>query len=409
MTKYDGSIPVTGTITTTDTKDGYATHIDALGKGGYRVVDTLVARDAISLDRRTEGMLVYVLEDFEMYQLISGTDNANWMQPNFDTLSDLTENYILVGNNAGKAEESAALIDINLDLIEVNDRLDELQGSTPLLKESSNAFPAAQVISDMQSGFLFHANAGNLISLSVLTNDHLPGLTEGYVRVGNSLGRPDQVPYELNMIPVNGDIDLNSFKVTNSAVPVSGGDLANKDYVDSVAGSGSGTITLEGAVTGSGTGTITTTLADINTSQITDFDSSVKSYQLDDFQAPTSTLDVGNQLLSNVSTPVAVTDAATKGYVDITASNAVTSITVEGFVIGNTVGSTITTSRGASCVLTNIPAGGDVDMDNNLISNTADPINAQDVATKSYVDSVSGGGWFYYVNRSCYGQWSWFN
>ena len=357
------------------------------GRAGNSITD-------VRFDQR--GHLIIETDDktYDLGLLRSGGGTTTIVQQGNGSGSDLdlTENYIFVGNAQGKAEESADLIDINLDLIEVNDRLDELQGSTPLLKESSNAFPAAQVISDMQSGFLFHANAGNLISLSVLTNDHLPGLAEGHIRVGNSSGRPSQVPYELNTIPVNGDIDLNGFKVTNSATPLNGSDLANKDYVDSVAGSGSGTITLEGAVTGSGTGTITTTLADINTSQIMDFDSSVKSYQLDDFQAPTSTLDVGNQLLSNVSTPVIVTDAATKGYVDTAVSGAVDNLSVEGFVVGGSpVGGVITTNRGSSCLLTNIPAGGDVNMDNNKITSLANPTNSQDAANKFYVDSVAGG------------------
>lgn len=311
MTKYDKSIPVTGTITTTDTEDSYATHIAELGKGGYRVVETLADRDVISSDRRTEGMLVYVLADSAMYQLIDGVDNVNWVQPNFDTLSDLTENYIFVGNAQGKAEESTALI-------EVNDRLDELQGSTPLLKESSNAFPAAQVISDMQTGFLFHANAGNLISLAVLTNDHLPSLTEGHIRIGNASNRPHQILYELNTIPVNGDVDLNGFKATNSAAPANGSDLANKDYVDSSIGSISslGQTTLTGAVTGSGTDTINTTLTPINTSQISNFNTAVTAFRLDQFAVPVSLISMNGQRITATQDPVDPQDVVTKNYVD---------------------------------------------------------------------------------------------
>ena len=48
-------------------------------KDGYRIVDTLIARDAIASDRRRLGMLVYVIETSTIYILSKTLDNAGWL------------------------------------------------------------------------------------------------------------------------------------------------------------------------------------------------------------------------------------------------------------------------------------------------------------------------------------------
>lgn len=49
---------------------------------------------------------------------------------------------------------------------------------------------------------------------------------------------------------------------------------------------------------------------------ISDLATTVKAYKLSDFAAPTATVSMGSQVVSNVATPVAGTDAANKQYVD---------------------------------------------------------------------------------------------
>lgn len=61
------------------------------------------------------------------------------------------------------------------------------------------------------------------------------------------------------------------------------------------------------------------TAADIPTltaSKISDFDTQVQTNQLDQLAAPTSTLDVNGQRITNVGTPTDSTDAVNKAYVD---------------------------------------------------------------------------------------------
>ena len=61
-------------------------------------------------------------------------------------------------------------------------------------------------------------------------------------------------------------------------------------------------------------------IPNITTSQITGFASAVQTTRLDQFANPTADVNLNSNKLINVATPVASTDAATKGYVDSTAT-----------------------------------------------------------------------------------------
>jgi hypothetical protein len=69
MSKYTGTISLSGPITPRDTRDSYPTHFDQFGKGGYQAVQTLSDRDNIKDGRKKEGMLVYVVENDTSYIL----------------------------------------------------------------------------------------------------------------------------------------------------------------------------------------------------------------------------------------------------------------------------------------------------------------------------------------------------
>ena len=58
---YPGSVPVTGYIAPTHLADTFPTHKANFGQGGYKVVYDTAERDAITPERRTDGMMVYVL------------------------------------------------------------------------------------------------------------------------------------------------------------------------------------------------------------------------------------------------------------------------------------------------------------------------------------------------------------
>lgn len=88
MAAIPGSVRLTGFIAPSDSTDTYAVHDEVYGRGGWRTVATLEARNNITSDRRREGMAVRVLDsDGEgtpaFYTLSGGITNSDWVEDNF--------------------------------------------------------------------------------------------------------------------------------------------------------------------------------------------------------------------------------------------------------------------------------------------------------------------------------------
>lgn len=92
MALISGAVNVTGTLAPTDTNDVYATHDSTYGKGGYREVTDLLARDSITIARRTDGMLVYVQSEDKIYKLENGIENENWIEFKVDATQIVYDN-----------------------------------------------------------------------------------------------------------------------------------------------------------------------------------------------------------------------------------------------------------------------------------------------------------------------------
>ncbi len=56
----------------------FATHSSEFSKGGFKEVADITARDAITTERRVEGMHVYVISSGEIYTLGAGLTNGDW-------------------------------------------------------------------------------------------------------------------------------------------------------------------------------------------------------------------------------------------------------------------------------------------------------------------------------------------
>ncbi len=79
MASIPGSVPLSGKVAPTDTTDTFATHVDIFGEGGYMTVADQAERDAITTERRKQGMAVFVNDTNEMYILQDGVTNADWV------------------------------------------------------------------------------------------------------------------------------------------------------------------------------------------------------------------------------------------------------------------------------------------------------------------------------------------
>jgi hypothetical protein len=82
MAAIPGSVRVAGFIAPTDDTDTYAVHDEIYGKGGWRTVADISARDAIPTARRKLGMGVRVLDDGtgnqRFYTFKTGLTNSDW-------------------------------------------------------------------------------------------------------------------------------------------------------------------------------------------------------------------------------------------------------------------------------------------------------------------------------------------
>jgi hypothetical protein len=85
MSIIPGGVKLTGFIAPNDSADTFPVFKPIYGLGGLRTVDTLTDRNAITSERREEGMLVYVKEDGQYYQIMSGLTNADWVNLNLST------------------------------------------------------------------------------------------------------------------------------------------------------------------------------------------------------------------------------------------------------------------------------------------------------------------------------------
>jgi hypothetical protein len=79
MSKNVGTL-VIATVRPYDSLDAYASSVANEIQGGHHQVADITARDAITTQRRVEGMLVYVISVATMYRLVGGITNDKWVE-----------------------------------------------------------------------------------------------------------------------------------------------------------------------------------------------------------------------------------------------------------------------------------------------------------------------------------------
>lgn len=125
------------------------------------------------------------------------------------------------------------------------------------------------------------------------------------------------------------------------------------------------------------------------TSDITDFTSSVLAFKLNQFAIPTSAVNFNNNKLINLGPPTLATDGATKGYVDTAIGGISTTVTLQGDVSGSgDTASPINTTLNKKLNEIAAPTS-DVSLNNKKITNLSTPTSSNDAVNKSYTDSAT--------------------
>ncbi len=205
MTVKMGGVPITGFMTTTDDVDVYPTHLDNLGKGGIHSVQDLTQRDAITPERRSEGMLCYILDDFALYQLSGGITNDDWLliftiiDHEVVLNNDLPKNYIYHGDSNNKTVESPILLDVRLDLLRI-------KAANFILGRPNEKLLSAQVLSSLLDGYMYNNGGTVTIKTSIPSGDLT--LSEGKVFRGDSDNMAAEVQrLELDNLPTFSSLD----------------------------------------------------------------------------------------------------------------------------------------------------------------------------------------------------------
>jgi len=125
-------------------------------------------------------------------------------------------------------------------------------------------------------------------------------------------------------------------------------------------------------------------------STISDFDTQVRTNRLDQMAAPTGSVSLNSQKITNLATPTSNTDASTKAYVDTSISNLIDGAPSTLDTLNEIAAALADTANFSDTVV--LKSGstmtGALAMGTNKITGLGDPTNAQDAATKNYIDTA---------------------
>ena len=127
-------------------------------------------------------------------------------------------------------------------------------------------------------------------------------------------------------------------------------------------------------------------------STISDFDTQVRTSRLDQMAAPTGSVSLNSQKITNLATPTANADASTKLYVDTQINNLIAGAPSTLDTLDEIAAALADTANFSDTVVfkTGSTMSGNLAMGTNKVTGLGTPTANTDAATKAYVDAVAG-------------------
>ena len=305
----------------------------------------------------TDNNILYVYDAFARWIQVS----INGSTPSGIVNPDVTNDHIKVGTLFFNTSDSRLYVYNGTDWNAIDNTL---ASGKIYVGNSSNIATAVAVSGDVtisSSGKITIQNAA--VTDSKLDKSNIPlsgfGIPTDNIALGNG---------------------TTNYKITYLSNPTSAQDAATKNYVDALFSSPATLLALPSGnlFVGNTSGKAAAVAK--------------SSIPLSGFGNATAAISMGdgttNYRITNVANPTSNQDAATKYYVDnhnISPSNIL--LTQNYLLVGNTVGVAAATAKSSILLSGFGAAAADVALGGYKLTGVADPVSAQDAATKNYVDT----------------------